>query len=58
MTDDDNELKILGDSADSVNFTGTGWSSTADSDFDIYTYSTDTTVQVKVQTEIFDGITS
>ena len=59
MTDDDNELKILGDSADSVNFTGTGWSSTAEeSGFDIYTYSTDTTVQVKVQTEIFDGITS
>ena len=62
MTDSNNTLKITGDNEDSVSFTGAGWSKTAgagaDSGFDVYSNSNDTSVKVKVQTEISDGITN
>ena len=62
MTDSNNELKILGDSDDSVAFTGAGWSKTAgagaDSGFYVYSNSGDTSVKVKVEQAITDGITN
>lgn len=67
MTDDNNELIITGDSSDNISFLNeTGaeantWSKEvgtgADSGFDIYSNDSDSTVKVKVQTEISDGIT-
>jgi hypothetical protein len=67
MTDSSNDLKITGDSADSVTFKdGTGtdaWSTNSTvteggKTFDVYTNTDDNTVQVKVEQPISDGITN
>ncbi|AXK48480.1 von Willebrand factor type A (vWA) domain-containing protein [Aliarcobacter trophiarum LMG 25534] len=70
MTDNNNELIILGDDKDSILFKDTigengekqTWSKTAgegeDKGFDIYVNSGDPTVQVKVEQPISDGITN
>ena len=70
MTDSNKELIILGDSKDSVTFKNTigengqkqTWSKTegegVDKGFDIYVNSGDSTLQVKVEQPISDGITN
>ncbi|PRM86941.1 hypothetical protein CJ669_10080 [Aliarcobacter cryaerophilus] len=65
MSGDDNKIKITGDQFDSVSFKDTidkKWSKTAgegvDKGFDIYVNSGDSTVQVKVEQPISDGITN
>ena len=63
MTDGDNELKITGDSTDSVSFAAdNGWSSVegtdADAGFNVYTNTDNASVQVKVEQVISDGITN
>jgi len=63
MTDSGNILKIIGDSNDSVLFDMNKWSTTSTSSedgatFDIYTNTDDTSVQVKVEQIITDGITN
>ncbi|CAI8217748.1 MAG: hypothetical protein ABF301_04640 [Sulfurovum sp.] len=68
MTDSDNELKITRESFDSVSFKNAEeddetWSKEENTvtedgkEFDVYT-NDDKSVQVKVQTDISDGITS
>jgi VCBS repeat-containing protein len=62
MTDDDNDLIIQGDSADSVSFANNdGWvkdSSTTEGgrDYDVYINSDDASVTVKVEQDIMDTI--
>jgi len=61
ITDENNELKITGDSSDEVTLTGSGWLKETeinnDTGFDTYSNTEDTSVKVKVQTDISDGIT-
>ncbi len=61
MTDSDNDLYILGDGSDTVDFTGTGWSNTGPASVDVngashimYTYlnSNDPSVIVYVESGI------
>jgi hypothetical protein len=63
ITDGDNELRILGDSNDSVHFaTGDGWATRGTPlaedgyTFDVYTNTGDSSVSVKVETTIADSI--
>ncbi|MGJ0366306.1 hypothetical protein NG789_09850, partial [Aliarcobacter cryaerophilus] len=70
LSGDDNVIKISGDNFDSVTFKDTvgengqenNWSKVAGTDtdqgYDIYTNSGDSTVQVKVEQPISDGITN
>ena len=67
MSGDDNKIKITGDEFDSVTFKkNDGWELKTenkgkvegDKTFDVYTNSGDSTVQVKVEQPISDGITN
>jgi len=62
MTDSNNDLKILGDSGDTVTLaTADGWSLTgsvneAGVDFNVYANSNDATVELKIQDQVNDSI--